>query len=130
MCLLCCLRLQLKREGVDYVHFLKTSVVLLTLTSLGIGVCSATAQTAPAQPSATQRTVETATKAIDGPPAPIAPEVVNRDAKGRATIRASRITTPLVIDGRLTENIYTQIKSAGDWVQQLPIEGEIGRAHV
>ena len=62
-------------------------------------------------------------KAIDGPPAPVAPEVVNRDGKGRATIRASRITTPLVIDGRITENIYTQIKSAGDWVQQLPIEG-------
>ena len=62
-------------------------------------------------------------RTLDGPPAPIAPEVVNRDTKGHATIRAVRITTPLDIDGRLTEAIYTQVKSAGDWVQQLPVEG-------
>ena len=38
-------------------------------------------------------------RALDGPPAPVLPEVVSRDASGRMTIRAVRLTTPLRIDG-------------------------------
>src|SRR3954471_10680776 len=61
---------------------------------------------------------------IDGPPPPIAPAVVNRDAKGRATVRATRLDRPLTIDGRLDEEIYRRIAPAGDFVQQLPRENE------
>ena len=61
---------------------------------------------------------------VDGPPAPVAPEVVSRDAQGRVTIRAVRLTEPLVIDGLLRDPIYSQVPAIGDFVQQEPHEGE------
>ena len=36
---------------------------------------------------------------IDGPPAPIAPEVITRDAAGKVTVRAIKLTAPLNVDG-------------------------------
>ena len=45
---------------------------------------------------------------IDGPPAPIAPEVITRDASGKATVRAIKLTAPLRVDGTLDEAVYTQ----------------------
>ena len=61
---------------------------------------------------------------VDGPPAPVAPEVVSRDAQGRVTVRAVRLTEPLVIDGLLRDPIYSQVPAIGDFVQQEPHEGE------
>ena len=61
---------------------------------------------------------------LDGPPAPLAPAVINRDDKGRATLRATRIDRPLTIDGRLDEEVYVSVPGAGDFVQQLPRENE------
>ncbi len=61
---------------------------------------------------------------IDGPPAPVGPEVVARDAEGRVTIRAVRLTEPLIIDGLLKDPIYSQVPAIGDFVQQEPHEGE------
>lgn len=55
--------------------------------------------------------------------APVAPEVVTRNAAGHATLRAVRITTPLQIDGKLDEQIYKDTKPAGGFVQQEPLEG-------
>jgi hypothetical protein len=62
------------------------------------------------------------TVALDGPPAPVAPAVINRDDKGHATIRATRIDQPLKIDGRLDEEVYVTVPGASDFVQQLPRE--------
>ena len=59
---------------------------------------------------------------LDGPPAPVAPATINRDDRGRATIRATRITRPLTIDGRLDEEVYVSVPGAGEFVQQLPRE--------
>ncbi len=61
---------------------------------------------------------------IDGPPAPVGSEVVSRDAAGRVTVRAVRLTEPLVIDGLLRDPIYSQVPAIGDFVQQEPHEGE------
>src|SRR5262245_18489642 len=61
--------------------------------------------------------------AIDGPPPPLAPEVIARDAAGRATIRAVRLTAPLRIDGRLDEEIYTTVPPASGLIQVEPQEG-------
>jgi hypothetical protein len=61
---------------------------------------------------------------IDGPPAPIAPEVVRRDDKGNATIRATRIERPLDIDGRLNDEAYRLVPAIGGFIQQLPREGQ------
>jgi hypothetical protein len=49
---------------------------------------------------------------------------VSRDAAGRVTIRAVRLTEPLVIDGLLKDPIYSQVPAIGDFVQQEPHEGE------
>ena len=41
-----------------------------------------------------------------GPAGPMAPDTVMHDERGRATIRAVRITEPLRLDGRLDEEVY------------------------
>ena len=60
---------------------------------------------------------------IDGPPPPVPPEVITRDEAGQATVRAVRLTDPLVLDGELNEAIYAQVPSFGGFIQQLPDEG-------
>ena len=60
---------------------------------------------------------------IDGPPPPVAPEIVARDAAGRATVRAVRLDAPLRVDGVLDDGIYETVPSIEGFVQQLPIEG-------
>ena len=53
----------------------------------------------------------------DGPPAPIPPAVITRDAAThRATIRAVRISTPLKVDGRLDDEVYTRVEPISDFV--------------
>src|SRR5262245_41706929 len=60
---------------------------------------------------------------IDGPPPPIPPAVINRDDHGRATVRATRLTAPLKIDGRLDERAYEDVPSMSDFSQNDPAEG-------
>ena len=52
--------------------------------------------------------------------------VVPRDAQGQATVRATRLTAPLQIDGRLDEPVYETVRSITDFIQQLPDEGALG----
>jgi len=59
----------------------------------------------------------------DGPPPPVPPAVISRQAPGEATIRAIRLTTPLRIDGRLDEAAYTEFPSISGFIQQDPQEG-------
>jgi hypothetical protein len=61
---------------------------------------------------------------FDGPAPPVAPAVITRDASGRATVRAVRVTTPLRIDGALDEALYTSVPPISDFIQQEPREGE------
>ncbi len=61
--------------------------------------------------------------AIDGPPPPVAPATINRDAEGRATVRAVRLTEPLEIDGVLNETAYDMVESFSGFIQQSPDEG-------
>jgi len=58
------------------------------------------------------------------PAAPVAPDVVSRDARGNATIRATRLTGPLLLDGRLDEEFYRSTRFVSDFVQQEPFEGK------
>lgn len=68
--------------------------------------------------------VEELNALIDGPPVPMAPAVVTRDANGKATLRATRLETPLVIDGRLEERVYRTVPAIDGFVQQEPHQGE------
>ena len=60
---------------------------------------------------------------IDGPPPPNPPEMASRDPQGRMTMRATRLDTPLQLDGQLDERVYRDIKPVTDFVQQEPDEG-------
>jgi hypothetical protein len=59
------------------------------------------------------------------PAPPVAPEVVSRGANGRTVVRATRLATPLRIDGQLDEEIYSTLKSLTDFIQAVPNEGEV-----
>ena len=61
--------------------------------------------------------------AIDGPPPPVAPAVLARDAAGRVTGRAVRLATPLDVDGRLDEEIYSAVPTMSGFVQVEPVAG-------
>jgi hypothetical protein len=52
-----------------------------------------------------------------------APATVERDARGRATVRAVRITEPLRLDGRLDEEVYRITPPMDGFLQQVPDEG-------
>ena len=67
----------------------------------------------------------TPTAAIDGPPPPVPPEVVSRDARGRMTMRAIRLNAPLQLDGRLDEEVYLTVPPVTDLVQQEPDTGAV-----
>ena len=60
---------------------------------------------------------------IDGPPAPVPPATINRDASGGATVRAIRLDEPLRLDGVLDEPIYARVEPFGGFIQQAPDEG-------
>ncbi len=55
-------------------------------------------------------------------PVPV-PSLVRRDGPDAVTARASR-TTPLTLDGRLDEAIYTTVAPLTDFLQQEPREGQ------
>ncbi|MBI4262827.1 MAG: carbohydrate binding family 9 domain-containing protein [Acidobacteria bacterium] len=61
--------------------------------------------------------------AIDGPPPPVPPAVMTRDAEGRVTLRAVRLTTPLRVDGRLDEAVYDDVPAISGFIQTEPDEG-------
>ena len=60
---------------------------------------------------------------IDGPPPPAAPEVMNRDEAGRATVRAIRLDGGLRLDGVLDEAVYETVPPITGFIQQLPDPG-------
>ena len=59
----------------------------------------------------------------DGPPVPVAPAVVTRDAVGRVTMTTRRLPGPIALDGRLDEAFYREVEPVSDFVQQEPFEG-------
>ena len=48
-----------------------------------------------------------------------------RDAEGRVTVRAVRISEPPRIDGVLDEELYGSLPPITDFIQQEPNEGQI-----
>src|SRR6188768_3982440 len=56
------------------------------------------------------------------PPAGFLP-VVSRDDQGRVSVRAVRLTEPMVMDGSLDESIYRTVPPITELFQQVPDEG-------
>ena len=59
---------------------------------------------------------------IDGPPPPVAPDVITREG-GQATMRAIRLLAGIEVDGRLDEPVYETVAPVSGFIQQLPDEG-------
>jgi len=64
------------------------------------------------------------TPVIDGPPAPVAPAVISRDAAGQATVRAIKLAARLRLDGVLDEEVYAREAPFGGLIQVAPDYGE------
>ena len=60
---------------------------------------------------------------FDGPPPPAPPASIARDVEGRATIRATPVSTPLGIDGQLDEPLYSSVTPVSDFIQVEPNDG-------
>ena len=61
--------------------------------------------------------------ARDNPPGPVPPATMVRTNDGRVTVRAVRLTEPLIVDGVLDEAAYQTPPITG-FIQTLPREGE------
>ena len=72
-----------------------------------VGVCLVLA--AATNASAQDASEPDAPFAFGGPAAPAPPAVITRDDQGRATVRATRLTAPLRVDGRLDEAVYSTL---------------------
>ncbi len=100
-------------------------VVLAGPAGAGQGSDSPTAD-AGQTPSSTASSTAAATDlpfTFDGPPAPTGTAVISRDDQGRATVRATRLTAPIRLDGRLDEAVYGTVNAISDLIQQDPVEG-------
>jgi len=93
--------------------------LILALVASVSSVSAVTAQTVAAPADA----VSPDAPAFDGAPAPVPPAVDSRDERGRVTLRAVRLDTPLQIDGHLDEAIYQATASIDRFEQQVPREG-------
>ena len=92
----------------------------LLVSDLFSGPAIRPAQSPSTSPAATVANVPFA---FDGPPAPAPPDVISRDASGRATLRAVRLTSPIRLDGALDEAVYETVPPISDFIQQEPQEG-------
>ena len=79
------------------------TALLLTVVALCASPPDTSAQSTSdaAAPHAATGPSRSVTLHVDAPPEPMAPEVITRDAEGRATLRAVRVNQPLRIDGAL-----------------------------
>jgi len=91
---------------------LATGCLLVTALLIPATVLAQTGGTSPAP-----------VRTLLGPPAPVAPAVITRDAAGHATVRAVKIESPLRPDGRLDEEVYRIVPSISDFIQSEPIPG-------
>ncbi len=88
----------------------RTSPALLLLAAL-----AGAAAPALAQPSVDP---------LFGPPPPEAPAVIARDPSGAATLRTTRLPSPLEFDGVLDEPFYRSTPPITGFVQQEPLQGQ------
>lgn len=91
---------------------LSPATLLLLLFAIDVRVASA------------QQPAMSAAERFKAPPPPEEPEVIRRGENGQATLRATRVVTPLKVDGRLDEEVYRTVKNVGGFVQTIPDNGK------
>ena len=93
-------------------HLRLVSAALLAATL----AAPATAAPQSNDPDASHAGEVPAAASFDGPAPPVPPAVVARDKLGRVTLRAVRLERPLVIDGRLDDEVYLATQPIEDFV--------------
>ena len=73
-------------------------------------------------PCSAQETGGPAALRADGFPTPAA--TVARDGAGRVTVRATRISEPITLDGTLDDEVYGRVQAIDGFLQQEPHEGQ------
>ncbi len=76
----------------------------------------------PAGTATAPQSAPAAPTEIFGPAPPVPPAVIVRDASG-VTVRATRIRQQIDIDGDLDEEVYEQVQSMSEFIQNDPEEG-------
>ncbi|MFN7914998.1 MAG: DUF5916 domain-containing protein [Vicinamibacterales bacterium] len=97
----------------------RSSLLAVALLALSLSTAAAQSASTAAVPPPVVNGVP-----INGPAPPVAPETIARDAQGRVTLRATRVTSPMKIDGKLDEEPYLLTKPMGGFVQTEPRRGE------
>ena len=100
------------------------------IRAIGCGVAATVLMSDPVQARQTadvlpSTRLEAPTPVIDGPPPPALPETIARDAAGKVTVRAVRVSEPVRIDGVLDERVYRDIRPASDFIQTEPVAGTL-----
>ena len=101
------------------------SRLLLSVLALAMAGALPPAASAQQDGSDSQSSAQSAPSApaeIFGPAPPLPPAVIVRDASG-VTVRATRIQQRIDIDGDLDEEVYEQVRSMSDFIQNDPEEG-------
>ncbi|MFN7914993.1 MAG: DUF5916 domain-containing protein [Vicinamibacterales bacterium] len=65
-----------------------------------------------------------AAQSPEPPPGTSAEPTVTRAADGKVTVRAVRVSQPVVLDGQLKEEVYARVPAIDGFLQQEPLEGE------
>jgi hypothetical protein len=94
------------------------------LSAMLSGEAAAESQTPPAHQEKPPAAAARGFPDIDGPPPPAAPAMINRDDRGKATMRAVRIDRAINLDGRLDDDVYSTIEAVSGFIQQFPREGQ------
>jgi hypothetical protein len=89
----------------------------------GVRALLAVALCLAAAPAFAQGAAPNGSRSIDGPAAPLAPETIARDTAGHATVRAIKLTQPLIVDGRLDDPVYAAERPFGGLIQVAPVAG-------
>ena len=92
-------------------------------TTASSPAASAPPRAAAAPPPAGFEAPRFAPGMIDGPPPPLAPDVIRRNEQGDATIRAVELPDGIRLDGQLDENVYFTVPAITGFIQQAPDEG-------
>jgi hypothetical protein len=93
------------------------------LTTLCVVLPLAWLTPAFAQPAGTTASEIDPEAGYEGPPAPVLPATMARDAQGRTTVRAVRVPVPLQLDGALDEDFYHSFQPMSDLIQVEPTAG-------
>ena len=103
----------------------RTAALLAAFFVLGVTASDAGQAPAPSASAAVGAATSALTLPPDygGPPPPDLPQTIARSSSGQVTLRAVRLTSPIDLDGRLDEPVYSEIMPASGFTQTEPVQG-------